>query len=243
MVDGRLLFVFVGSIAGGAIQSVTGFGCGVLLMIFLPALYGVLKASAISSAICIVLTASLAIRFRQHLKAKKLLVPGIIYLGFCNTAIWLAPSLNTSRLILAFGAFLVLLSVYFYFVQNHVRPSPNAITNILASSLSGVSAGLFGIGGPLMAPVFLGVSKSKEEYVALIDTLFAVSTIISLASRAIRGIYTIDLIPATFAGMLGVIIGKKVGFKVLDKINIETMSKIIYLMIGISGMLTIISNL
>lgn len=52
--DIRFLFVFLGAAAGGAVQSVAGFGGGVLMMLFLPSMFGLLHASAISASICII---------------------------------------------------------------------------------------------------------------------------------------------------------------------------------------------
>lgn len=40
--DIRFLFVFLGAAAGGAVQSVAGFGGGVLMMLFLPSMFGLL---------------------------------------------------------------------------------------------------------------------------------------------------------------------------------------------------------
>ena len=47
--DILFLFVFLGAAAGGAVQSVAGFGGGVLMMLFLPSMFGLLHASASES--------------------------------------------------------------------------------------------------------------------------------------------------------------------------------------------------
>lgn len=241
--DFRLLIVFAGAMIGGLVQSVTGFGCGVVMMIFMPMLFNLLQASAITSALSIALTVSLAFRFRKSLEIGKLILPSVIYIVLCNTMIWISTSLNTQYLLLAFGIFLLLLAAYFFFARNRVKLPGTPATAVAVSSLSGVTAGLFGIGGPLMAPYFLSVTKTKEGYIALIQTLFACSTVISLISRILHGIYTIELLPATLTGMTGVILGRQVGLKILDRINIETMSNLVYIMMGLSGILTILTNL
>lgn len=64
--DIRFLFVFLGAAAGGAVQSVTGFGGGVLMMLFLPSMFGLLHASAISASICITLTFPLRSAFAKR---------------------------------------------------------------------------------------------------------------------------------------------------------------------------------
>jgi len=57
--------------------------------------------------------------------------------------------------------------------------------------------------------------------------------------RIFRGVYTADLIPLTIAGIIGINVGKKIGLKVLDRIDIELMRKIIYAFIGVSGMINV----
>ena len=54
------LIVALTAAAAGTVQTVTGFGAAVVLMLVLPHLFGVVTASALSMSICIALTASLA---------------------------------------------------------------------------------------------------------------------------------------------------------------------------------------
>lgn len=239
----KLIAVFFGAIIGGTVQSVTGFGCGVLMMIFMPLLFPLLQASAITSALCIALTVSLAVRYRKVVNWEKLVLPGSIYLIFCNLTIWISTYLNTRYLMLAFGIFLVALALYSELAKSRIVFRPTPAVAITVSVISGISGGLFGIGGPLMAPYFLSATTGKEEYIGTMQTLFAFSTVIGLGMRIARRIYTLSLLPATLLGMVGVLIGRKIGIAVLNKINIATMSRLIYIMVGLSGVLTISSNL
>ena len=54
------LIVAMTAAAAGTLQTVTGLGAAVVLMLVLPHLFGVVTASALSMSICIALTASLA---------------------------------------------------------------------------------------------------------------------------------------------------------------------------------------
>lgn len=238
----KLWAVFLGAIVGGTVQSITGFGCGVLMMIFMPIFFPLLQASAITSALCISLTVSLAVRYRRLVNWKILLLPGSVYLIFCNLTIWISTYLETRNLMLAFGVFLIALALYCSISKNHLIFRPTPVTAVIVSTISGISGGLFGIGGPLMAPYFLSTTKSKEEYIGTIQTLFAFSTVIGLGMRIARGIYTASLLPATLFGMAGVLIGRRLGAAILDKIDIAMMMRLIYIMIGLSGVLTVIST-
>ena len=237
-VDIRFLFVFLGAAAGGA---VAGFGGGVLMMLFLPSMFGLLHASAISASICITLTFSLAIRFRKAVRLKKLIFPGTIYLAFCLCAIWISPDLPTGPLKLGFGVFLMLLALFF-FCGRKLKFSATGLTAAATASVSGITAGLFGIGGPPLAPYLLSVARSNEEYIGMMQTMFALSSSVGMLLRIVRGIYTVELLPATVLGTIGILLGKRVGLKMLKKISKENMMKLVYSMIAVSGILTIAAN-
>lgn len=176
-------------------------------------------------------------RYRKLVDWNVLLLPGSVYLVFSNLTIWVSTYLKTKSLMLAFGVFLIALALYSGIAKNRIvfRPTPAAA--VVVSAISGISSGLFGIGGSLMAPYFLSTTKSKEEYIGAMQTLFAFSTVIGLGMRIAWGIYTISLLPVTLLGMAGVLIA------ILDKINIAVMSRLIYVMMGLSGVLTVASNL
>ena len=167
--DPRLLAVFFGALIGGVVQALTGFGCGVLLMIFMPLLYPLLQASAITSALCIALTVSLAFRFRKSIQFKKLLLPGSIYLVMCNLAIYVSTSIHMKYLVLAFGLSLIILSVYFLVGKNRLAIHATPGTAVVVSTISGLSSGFFGIGGPLMATT---LSLPAKRWAKAFITLF-----------------------------------------------------------------------
>ena len=63
------------------------------------------------------------------------------------------------------------------------------------------------------------------------------------ALRIFNGILTIDLLPLVIPGMLGMFIGKTVGSKIVEKIDILFMKKLIYGFLGLSGLLTFVTNI
>ena len=81
-----------------------------------------------------------------------------------------------------------------------------------------------------------------EEYIGMMQTMFALSSAVGLLLRIVRGIYTVELLPATVLGTIGILLGKRVGLKMLKKISKENMMKLVYSMIAVSGILTIAAN-
>lgn len=120
--------------------------------------------------------------------------------------------------------------------------SATGLTAAATASVSGITAGLFGIGGPPLAPYLLSVARSNEEYIGMMQTMFALSSSVGMLLRIVRGIYTVELLPATVLGTIGILLGKRVGLKMLKKISKENMMKLVYSMIAVSGILTIAAN-
>jgi uncharacterized membrane protein YfcA len=105
-----------------------------------------------------------------------------------------------------------------------------------------VTSGLFGIGGPLMAVYFVSVSRDKESYIANIQCLFAVTNVVNFLLRISKGIYTVDLIPITLLGFAGITLGKMLGLRLLERMELEGMKKWVYLFVGASGVLTVLQQ-
>jgi len=111
---------------------------------------------------------------------------------------------------------------------------------LLCSCISGICNGLFGIGGPLMARYFLFSTDGKESYIAQIQCLFLITGAVNMFTRIRLGLYSVKLLPYTLAGMAGIFIGKTVGLRMLDRIDAETVKKAAAILIGISGIVTIL---
>jgi len=82
------------AIIAGIIQTVTGFGAAVFLMLFMPYFFDMIAAPAVTSAITVGLSLTLAWKFRKYIKLKVCLFPTLIYLFFSIASINLAKKLN-----------------------------------------------------------------------------------------------------------------------------------------------------
>ena len=65
----------------------------------------------------------------------------------------------------------------------------------------------------------------------------------NLIIRIHKGFYTLELIPATLIGMVGIGLGMRIGLKILSRINSNVLRKIIYAFVGVSGLLTLFDHL
>ena len=75
-----MLFAVVAasSVIAGIIQSVTGFGSAVFLMLVIPHFFNMVAAPALSSAISMGLAVTLAWKFRKHIAWDICLFPTVV---------------------------------------------------------------------------------------------------------------------------------------------------------------------
>jgi len=238
------LVIFFASIIGGVTQSTAGIGFAVFMMLFLPIFLPIPQSSALSSIIAFFLSSAIAIKYRKEAKLKLIIFCIIFYCivaGFCIKAV---SGMDMSKLKLAFGACLIALAVYFIFFSKKLKIKANALSSSICGAISGLTSGLFGIGGPPMAIYLLAATEdNKIAYLATSQMFFTFTGLYSTAMRILNGIITIDLLPLMIPGLLGMYIGKWIGTKIVDKINIEVTKKIIYAVMAFSGLITLISNI
>lgn len=232
--------IVLSCLAAGLVQAVTGFGSGIITMLFFPLYYPLVKASALSTAIVLQLSSTLTWRYRKHCQWKIVLQTAFFYLITSSIAVLLSPYLPTLLLKRVFGGFLLCLSVYFLLVEGKFKIKANFISAFICGSLSGVTGGLFGIGGPPMVIYFLAALDDKLAYIASIQLFFLLTGGYTMILRVINGIYTSDLLIYTLIGMLAIHFGKLIGIRIVDRINVEMMRKMVYIVLGISGVLYMI---
>lgn len=235
--------ITLASVVSGIIQSVTGFGSAVFLMLIVPYFFNMVASSAISSSITLGLSGTLAWKFRSQIQWRLCLLPTAIYMVCSVAVISVIRGLDLRLLSIAFGVFLMLLAVYFFAVAKRLSFQPNWKSACICSAISGVTSGLFGIGGPLMAAFFVLSSQDKKNYIANTQFLFAATGLVNLITRIARGIYTMDLIPVTLLGLAGITLGKLIGLRILDRLNLDMMKKGVYAFVGISGLITVLQQL
>lgn len=231
------LAVTVGAAAAGAVQTVTGFGSGVVLIMVLSHLYAMASASSLNTAICLALSASLTWSFRRSIAWKQVFPPAVPYFITSVLAIRLLPSMDMTVLAVVFG--LYLLSLFFLFFESRIRLTGSLPTALVCGGVSGIFAGLFGVGGPLMALYFLTVTRGREVYVGTLQFFFLLTNLVSFATRLSEGLYGLDLLPVTLLGILGVTAGKGLGLLIAEKLDGGKLKQLIYIFVGISGAVTL----
>ncbi|MPN54800.1 hypothetical protein SDC9_202477 [bioreactor metagenome] len=100
--------------------------------------------------------------------------------------------------------------------------------------------GLFSISAPPIVVYLLAVTKSKDEYFANIMAYLMVANIYTGIFRAFQGLITKEVLILWAIGTVLIVFGVLLGKKLVDKLNAETVRKIIYIFMAISGLMMII---
>ncbi|WP_434311060.1 sulfite exporter TauE/SafE family protein [Hominifimenecus sp. rT4P-3] len=228
---------------GGLINVLTGFGCGIVVMVFLPYLFPLPHAASISNVISLCLITSFAIKYRKQVKISSFPVPFLCYALTAALAITISARIHAAVLKPYFGLFLIVVAIYFAFVAPNLKLTANGWTAAICALLSGLSQGFFGISGPPMALYFLLISETKEQYIGNLQVFSLFTSVFALGMRIYSGTFHVSMLPMAAIGVVGVFLGKAVGMRISVGIDMERMKKIVYLFLGISGFWTFISNL
>lgn len=237
------IVVFTICLLGGFVQSVTGFGAGIVIMLALPYFFDLIAAPGISSTAILGLTFLITWKYRRSIVLSKVAAPAALYTVFACGSVLVAKKLDLGLLTLVFGIFLILLALWFIFFSKRFTMKGGPVSAVICSVISGIGAGFFGIGGPLMALYYAAVTEGRDEYLANLEFVFLVSGFIMNIVRVINGNYTIDLLPFTLIGIAAIAVGKVAGLKVGSRIPAGMMRKIVYITVLVSGLVTVLKQL
>ena len=138
------------------------------------------------------------------------------------------------------GAGLVGLGVYMIFFQGrlHIRMTP--VSGLITGALSGVLGGLFCMAGVPMAVYLLSVEE-KEDYLATIQTFFAMVAVYSAVLHGASGFLTGRVFQAFLFSLAAVALGAAAGKRIFNRINRETLKKVVYGFMLVSGVFLLAS--
>lgn len=239
-----MLYVFLPATVAGVIQATTGFGAGIFMMLFFPMFLPMIQCSALSSAIGMVNTITMAWMYRKYAQPKLIILPTVIYVLFSTVCIWYSTKIDLAQFKPFFGLFLTALGLYFLFFSQRIKLKGSWKSATVCSSLSGIASGFFGIGGPPMVLYFLSLTgDDKYAYLGTLQLFFFVTSIQGIATRALNGIYTAELLMLVPIGMIGSYIGTRIGTKIVRKLRVDRLKILIYAFLCLAGFATFLTNL
>lgn len=238
-----LLIVVCAVLLGGCVQAATGFGGGIVIMIFLPMLFPMASAAGISQTITMALSGSIFFRYRKYVKKEGLLLALLSYTVTSDLGMTIANGMDAKRAKLIFGIFLVILAIYFIIFASKIKVRPSKLANIICTGLSGLFGGMFGIGGPPVSVYYINAMPTKEAYLGTLNLFFFITAVINTASRVMKGIITRDMVPYILLGVPVILIGSALGDQIARRVQMNTIKRGVYAVVALAGVIAIIQGI
>jgi len=237
----NICLLLIAGFGSALIQRVAGFGFSILMMTVLPYMmpsYG--EAITLSGLLACITSCRVSWQLRKNVQWKKLLPMLVTFAIVSYVAVKLCASAGDATMNKCFGGMLVCISIYFYFFSSKVHIPSNIPMQVSMGGLSGILGGFFGIQGPPVVLYYLTLLKTKEEYMAVVQTYYVISTFLMTYFRWQCGFFTETVAIGWLYGFIGVFIGGWVGSMIFNRFSVNTLRKVIYLYMAISGIFALV---
>lgn len=117
----EILVIMLATFLAGVVQTVSGFGGSLVIMLFLPAIMPPMDAIMVKQTAMILLNISLIFTYRKSIRFRQVLLPAAVCLLFTTVFIDISLMVNVQTMKLLFGLFLIGTSIYFWFFSQKVR--------------------------------------------------------------------------------------------------------------------------
>lgn len=238
-----LCLIAVVTFGASFVQSVTGFGFGIVAMIFLPSLLSYTEANALSSILSTITSLIVVMVTYKNVNWKNLIFTLFGSLVANYFAVNFMKTTANETLILLLGIALFLLSIFFFFFSDKVKIRPTWYAGLIAGLISGVMGGLFAIGGPPVVIYYMQSEENSDKYLATISAYFVFSGIITVALKAISGFITTNVLIGFAIGVIGMMLGSLLGKSTRNKANSKMIKKAVYGVMAVSGIINVITSL
>ena len=238
-----VIAIFLLSMGASFVQRTTGFGFGIFIMTMLPYLmptYG--EATTLSGILALTTSAVIVWRLRRFITWQRLWVILLTFIVVSTIAIFVLTRMEDHLLRQILGVALILISIYFLLFSQRIKLPQTKRVQVGAGTLSGLLGGFFGMQGPPAVLYFIQSEPSKEHYMAMAQTYFLIGNFIMTLVRAYNGFFTTTVLTDYCFGLGGVAIGTMLGSYVFRHISSHLLRYIVYVYIGISGAIILLTN-
>ena len=229
-----ILVIFV-AFAAVFVNTVTGFGFGIISVALFTLFMPVQTAVALTSMVTVVMGFLLTGLRIKHVQWRLLVIPVLLSLAAGFLCIHFGTDLpqETAKRIL--GAFLVVLSIYSVFFSDRIKVKATPINGAIMGVLSGTFTGFFGIGGPPMVLYYLVCMEEKTKYMATLQMHFLIVNICMLGIRFFYGQLTVECWELFGISLIPLMAAVFFGTKLFKWLSEKTLRMVIYAFMAVCG--------
>ncbi len=222
-------------ILGAFSQSSSGFGFSIITMSLFPLFFSVINSMVLVAFTNIIAVTFIVIKYFKYVKFKLLMIPAALtllttYIGLMNLV-----SIDNSSIIKILGISLILLSIYFFFFANKIQIPANQFTAAVVGITAGLMNGFLAIPGPPIVLYYSAALKDKKEYMATVQFLFLMSNILKIYFFTINYGVSSEIAKYIPFMIIAAIFGTFIGHNAFKKLSSDSLRKVIYVIMVISG--------
>ena len=231
--------IFLLTIVASFIQRVSGFGFGIFVMMFFPFFLPSYGESVMLSGLLAGSTAlMIAVKNWKYIRWRMMWIVTFFNVLFSFIATEYMLSLSNDVLKQYLGVVLTLIALYFLFGEGRMgRIFKSKPAQITIGSVSGVMGGMFAMPGPPVVLYCISTLEDKKEYVATLQAFSVVFNSFYTIFRFNAGFYSENTWLWWIMGIGGAVIGSLLGSRCFELISNQTLKRIVYVMMIVSGMI------
>ena len=231
--------IFLLTIVASFIQRVSGFGFGIFVMMFFPFFLPSYGESVMLSGLLAGSTAlMISVKNWKFIRWRMMWIVTFFNVLFSFVATEYMRSLSNDVLKQCLGVVLTLIALYFLFGEGRMgRIFKSKPAQITIGSVSGVMGGMFAMPGPPVVLYCISTLEDKKEYVATLQAFSVVFNSFYTIFRFNAGFYSENTWLWWVMGIGGAVIGSLLGSRCFELISNQTLKRIVYVMMIVSGMI------
>ncbi len=235
------VLLFLTGLAGSCIQGATGFGFGIFVMTILPFFLPAAPLTMGISILGLVNIISILAHKWRYIDYKKMIWPTVAAFIGRYVGVQMLLLIENGPYKIVLGITLIVLSLFFALMSN-IRINTTVVNGVAVGLLSGWLGGAFNMSGPPLVFYYLSAIEDKNVYIATIQATMLVSSLFSFGLHIYYGRMSGQALLIAGVGLLSVIVGSRIGLKILNQMNRERLKKQVYFFMFLMGIVMSFSN-
>ena len=239
-----MILWMLAALAGYFVKGVAGIGNTPVVTSVMAYTRTNAEITPVELLLCVPTNLLLAWQNRRHIDWKLTIPPLCMVLAGDVVGVLLLKNVNVDALKVVFGAVLIVLGCEMLWRElrgvAEQKPHPAVLWTLGISA--GVLCGLFGAGA-LLAAYFARVTRDDKVYKGSMCMIFALENIFRVIVCSVTGLLTLETVKIAGVLALPMLIGLFAGMKLSGRMNARTMRIVIIVMLMVSGIPLLLTNL
>lgn len=234
----HLLVVASAVFAGAAAQAVTGFGFALFVVPILTVVTGPRSAVVVMTSIGVPMTLANAVRWREDLRSRSLVVVSVAALVGMPLGTLLLTRADEQTLTIVVGVTVLGFTLALW---RGLRLPPGRTTELTAGVLSGALATSVGTNGPPLVVAFQATGMGPESFRATLAAAFAVQGAVAFTTFWAAGLVDGAVGSAWLVGIPAAVLGALAGDRLFVRMDRARFRGAVLILLTASGLLALAS--